>query len=81
MRSKLKKGKSKLFKLAMWLRSTVEPKELLGSCVMDWDNVRPKGGEVKILYKQMQILRTAKDVILAGIPTDVDTESLTSILH
>ena len=81
MRCELKKGKSKLFKLATWLGSTVESKELLGNCVMDLDNMRANGGKVNILFKQMQVLRTVKNIILVGVPTNVDTKSLTDILY
>jgi hypothetical protein len=81
MRCELKKGKSKLFKLAIWLGSTVKSKELLGNCVMDWDNMQANGGKVKILFKQMQVLLTVKNIILVGVPTNVDTKSLTGILY
>ncbi len=81
MRCELKKGKSKLFKLTIWLGSTVESKELLGNCVMDWNNMWANGGKVNILFKQMQVLRTVKNIILVGVPTNVDTKSLTNILY
>ena len=81
MRCELKKGKFKLFELATWLGSTVESKELLGNCVMDLDNMRANGGKVKMLFKQMQVLQTVKNIILVGVPTNVDTESLTVILY
>ncbi len=81
MGCELKKGKSKLFKLATWLGSTVESKELLGNCVMDWDNMRANGGKVNILFKQMQVILTVKNIILVGVPTNVDTKSLTNILY
>ena len=29
----------------------------------------------------MQVLRTVKNIILVGVPTNVDTESLTGILY
>ncbi len=54
----------------------MDPKDLLGRCVMDWDNTRKNGGKVKITYKQMQVLRATKKIILVGVPTDVDLESL-----
>jgi hypothetical protein len=79
--SKVKKNKSKCFRLSIWLGSTMEPKELLGNCVMEWDDVRPNGGKVEISYKQMQVLNTFKNIILAGVPTDVDSGSLTRILR
>jgi hypothetical protein len=56
IQSKVKKGKSKFFRLSVWLGSTMEPKELLGNCIMEWDNVRPYNGKVNITYKQMQML-------------------------
>jgi hypothetical protein len=81
IQSKLKKGKSKIFCLSMMLGSSMEPKDLLGRCVMDWDNPRKYGRKVKITYKQMQVLRTSKKIILVGVPTDVDSESLGSMLR
>ncbi len=54
----------------------MDPKDLLGRCVMNWDNTRKNGGKVKITYKQMQVLRTSKKIILVGVPTDVNLESL-----
>ncbi len=76
IQSKLTKGKSKFFRLSMMLGSSMDPKDLLGRCVMDWDNTQKNGGKVKITYKQMQVLRTSKKIILVGVPTDVDLESL-----
>jgi hypothetical protein len=35
IQSELKKGKSKFFRLSMMLGSSMEPKDLLGRCVMD----------------------------------------------
>ncbi len=73
IKSKLKRGKPKFFKLSMWLGSMVEPKKLLGKCLLDWSDTRANGGRVKIVYKHMQVLRMAKSIILARVPTDVDT--------
>jgi hypothetical protein len=64
----------------MWLGSTVEAKKLLGKCLLAWDNTRANGGRVRIAYKHMQVLRTAKNIILVGVPTDVDTACLTKML-
>ncbi len=76
IQSELKKGKSKFFCLSMMLGSFMDPKDLLGRCVMDWDNTRKNGGKGKITYKQMQVLRTSKKIILVGVPTDMDSKSL-----
>ncbi len=38
-------------------------------------------GKVNILFKQKQVLQTVKNIILVGVPTNVDTESLTVILY
>ncbi len=80
IKSKLKRSKSKFFKLSLWLGSTVESKKLLGKRLLDWDNTRANGGRVKIVYKHMQILWIAKNIILAGVPTDVDAACLTKVL-
>jgi hypothetical protein len=79
-KSKLKRGKSKFFKLSMWLGSMVEPKKLLGKFFLDWDDTRANGGRVKIVYKHTQVLRMAKNIIIAGILTDVDMACLTKVL-
>jgi hypothetical protein len=42
-----------------------------------WKN----GRKVKITCKQMQVLRTSKKIILVRVPTDVDSESLGSMLR
>ncbi len=65
----------------MMLGSSMEPKDSLGRCVMDWDDMQKDRGKVKITYKQMQVLRTSKEIILVGVPTDVDSESLGSMLR
>ncbi len=44
---------------------------LLGRCIIDWNNTRKNREKVKITYKQMQVLRTFKKIILVGVPTDV----------
>ncbi len=80
IKSKLKQGKSKFFKLSMWLGSTVEPKKLLGKCLLDWDGTRANGGSDKIVYKHMPVLWRVKNIILAGVPTDVDAACLIEML-
>jgi hypothetical protein len=81
IQSKLKKGKLKFFRLSMMLGSSMEPKDLLRRCVMDWNNTQKNGGKVKITYKQMQVLQTSKKIVLFGVPTDVDSKSLGSMLR
>jgi hypothetical protein len=49
--------------------------------MVDWDDTRKNGGKVKITYKQMQVLRTSKKIILVRVPTDVDSESLGNTLR
>jgi hypothetical protein len=48
---------------------------------MEWDKVRPNSGKAKITYKQMQVLHTPKNIILAGVPTNVNSDSLAIILR
>jgi hypothetical protein len=63
------------------LGSSMDPKDLLRRCVMDWDDTQKNGGKVNITYKQMQVLQTSKMVILVGVPIDVDSESLACMLR
>ncbi len=81
IQSELKKGKSKIFRLSMMLGSSMESKDLLRRCVMDWDDMQKNRGKVKITNKQMQVLQTSKKIILHGVPTDVDSECLGSMLQ
>ncbi len=80
IKSELNRSKSKFLKLSLWLGSTVEPKNLLEKCLFDWDDTRANGGRVKIVYKHMRVLWMAKNIILAGVPTDVDVGCLTKVL-
>ena len=68
IRSKVKMNKSKFSRLSIWLGSTMDPKELFGNCIMEWDNVRPNGGKIKISYKQMQSLTHPKTSSLPVFP-------------
>ncbi len=80
IKNELKQGKWKFFKLSMWLGSMVELKKLLGKCLLDWDDTRANGCRVKIVYTQMHVLRTANNIILAEVPTDVDAACLIKML-
>ncbi len=58
----------------------MEPKKLLGICLLDWDDTGANGGRVKIVYKCMQVIQMAKKIILMGVPTDVDGTCLIKML-
>jgi hypothetical protein len=68
IRSEVKKNKSKFSWLSIWLGSTMEPKELLGNCIMEWDNVRSNRGKVRSLISRCKSLTHPKTSSLPASP-------------
>jgi hypothetical protein len=54
--------------------------KILDACTLKWEEDRPNGGRVKMKYKQVQSLYTAKNLILVGFPTDIYADSLQNLM-
>jgi hypothetical protein len=65
----------------IWLGSDKEPKKLINSCTLEWEEARANGGVVKVPYKKMQSLHTSHHFILVGVPMDIDLDSLQTIME
>jgi hypothetical protein len=49
--------------------------------MLKWEEARANGGSVKVQYKKMQSLHTSHHFILVGISTDIDLDSLQTIME
>jgi hypothetical protein len=76
----IKEGRKRTYALSIWLGSDKPTEKILEACTLDWDDERPNKGTVKMRYKQVQSLYTAKNLILIGVPTDIDADSLQNLM-
>jgi hypothetical protein len=72
----IKEERRQTYALSIWLGSKKPTEKILDACTLEWEEERPNGGTVKMKFKQVQSLYTAKNLILVGVPTDVDADSL-----
>ncbi len=75
-KNNIKAGRKHTYTLSIGLGSKKPPQEILDACALEWEEERENGGLVKISYKSMQSLYTSQNLILIGVPTDVDTKVL-----
>jgi hypothetical protein len=78
--SNIKEGKSRSYQLSIWLGSTKPAEEINNKCTLEWEKEPVNGGFIKMAFKLMQCLQTARNLILAGVPTDVDATALQAVL-
>jgi hypothetical protein len=77
----IKEGRTCTYNVLIWLGSDKEPKKLINSCTLEWEEARANGIVVKVQYKKMQSLHTSRHFILVGVPTDIDLDSLQTIME
>ena len=78
----LKNGHTKQFTGSVWLGSDYDSKELLSSVYLLLGQVIPHGGgKVKFTYKELRDVDTKRDLILFGIPADVNTSAFKHMLQ
>jgi hypothetical protein len=68
------------YNISFWLGSKKPAQMLLDSCILEWDETQSNRGIVKITYKHVQSLHTAWNLILVGVPTNLDTDALQLLL-
>jgi hypothetical protein len=76
----IREGRSRTYNVSFWLGSEILATKILDQCTLEWEEIRTNGGSVKMTYKRVQALHTARNLILVGVPTDLDAESLKSVL-
>ena len=72
----IKVGRKRTYNLSIWLGSEKPTKDILSACELEWEEERENGGSVKFSYKRMQSLQTSRNLMLIGVPTDLDAEAL-----
>jgi hypothetical protein len=72
----IKEGHKRTYNVFFWLGSEKPSQMILDSYILEWDKTQPNGGIVKMTYKQVQSLQTAQDLILVGVPTNLDADAL-----
>ncbi len=72
----IKAGRKRTYNLSIWLGSKKSSKTILDACELGWEEERENGGLVKFSYKRMQSLHTSQNLMLIGVPTDVEAEGL-----
>jgi hypothetical protein len=78
----LKNGRVKRFYGSIWLGSDHDPKTLLSSVYLLLDEVIPHGGgKVELTYKDLQEVDTKRDLILFGVPADIDTTAVKKMME
>jgi hypothetical protein len=77
----IKVGRKRTYNLSIWLGSEKPTKDILHACELEWEEERENGGSVKFSYKQMQSLQTSRNLMLIGVPTDLDAEALQARLQ
>ncbi len=60
------------YNLSIWLGSDKPPQQTLDAFALEWEEEQDSGGSVRIAYKQVQSLHMSRNLILIGVPTDVD---------
>ncbi len=76
----IKEGHTCTYNVSVWLGSELPAKKILEQCTLEWEETRSNGGTIKMVYKQVQSLYTARNLILVGVPTDLDAEALQTVL-
>ncbi len=66
--------------MSVWLGSELLAKKILEQFTLEWEETRLNGGTIKMVYKQVQSLYTARNLILVGVPTDLDAEARQTVL-
>jgi hypothetical protein len=75
-KNNIKAGRKRTYNLSIWLGSKKPTKTILDACKLEWEEERENGGLVKFSYKRMQSLHTSQNLMLIGVPTEVEAEGL-----
>ena len=74
-------GNGRTFHGTVCLSTSWEPQRLLDQCVFTIRNLQVKGATIRVSIKELQALRTARNIVLFGVPSDVNYEAVTSLLR
>ena len=71
-RNDIKEGRRRTYNLSIWLNSKKPPQQILDASALEWEEEQDNRGLVRIAYNQVQSLHTSRNLILIGVPKDVD---------
>lgn len=54
---------------------------LLEQCIFTIRTIQSKGGTIRASVKELQVLRTSRNLILFGVPSNVNFAAVTKLLH
>ena len=79
----IRAGKTRRLQGSITVLSNVEPKELLRKATLAMAKNLPggTGQSISFSYKENQVLRTSRNLMLMGVPNNVDREGLAVILR
>ena len=63
------------------LSSTWEGEMLLERCIFAVRTIQSKGGTIRASIKELQVLRTSRNLILFGVPSNVSFSAVTNLLR
>ncbi len=76
----IKEGRTRTYNVSLWLGSELPAKKILEQCTLEWEETRSNGSTIKMVYKRDQSLYTARNLIVVGVPTDLDADPLQLVL-
>jgi hypothetical protein len=80
-KNNIKEGRKQTYTLSIWLGSDKPPEKILKACTLEWEDKQSNGGTVRMVYKRIQSLYTAINLILIGVPTDVNANALQVLMR
>ena len=72
-------GRSYHGTICLW--SDWEGEKLLEQCVFSVRRIQFRGGRIKASVKELQVFRTSRNLILFGVPSNVDYAAVTNLLN
>lgn len=74
-------GSGRSYHGTLCLSSNQEGEMLLEQCIFTIRTIQSKGGTIRALVKELQVLRTSRNLILFGVPSNVNFAAVTKLLH
>jgi hypothetical protein len=80
LKNDIKEERKRTYNVYFWLGSKKLDQMLLNSCILELDKTQSNGGIIKMTYTRVQSLHTTQNLILVGVPTNLDTDALQLLL-
>ncbi len=77
----IKEGRKQTYTLSIWLVSDKPLEKILKACTLEWEDKQSNMGTVRMVYKQIQSLYMARNLIQIRVPTDVYANALQVLMQ